>query len=141
MKTDSLNSPVEVKINLFRRLTHKIRIIPDFLIIGGQKCGTTSLYYYLIEHPNIAPAVRKQMHFFDNRFKKGFGWYKSNFPTIFSKWYKTFLHKQKFVSGEATPYYLFHPLAASRVHQFLPDVKLIVLLRNPVNRAYSHYNH
>src|SRR5439155_25683479 len=74
-------------------------------------------------------------------FKKGFGWYKSNFPTIISKWYKTFLHKQKFVSGEATPYYLFHPLAASRVHQFLPDVKLIVLLRNPVNRAYSHYNH
>src|SRR5689334_13964335 len=85
--TDAADYPVAVKRNIFRLLSYPIRTVPDFLVIGGQKCGTTSLYDYLIQHPQILPAVRKQMHFFDNRFSKGFHWYRSNFSTVFEKLY------------------------------------------------------
>jgi len=108
---------------------------PNFIIIGVQRCGTTSLYRYLTSHPNIISASRKEVHFFDNHFNKGVNWYYKNFSDI------TKLRKKDCITGEASPYYIFHPHAYKRIYNLLPQVKLIVLLRNPVNRAYSHYHH
>lgn len=101
---------------------------PDFIIIGGQKCGTTSLYNYLIQHPEIVAAATKEVHFFDLQFDKGVEWYEAQFP-------------ENGITGEASPYYIFHPLVPQRIHQLYPNVKLIALLRDPVARTISHYFH
>ncbi|MCL2932552.1 MAG: sulfotransferase domain-containing protein [Trichodesmium sp. MAG_R03] len=106
---------------------------PNFIIIGAQKSGTTSLYKYLTKHPQILSATKKEVHFFDLNFNKGMNWYYSHFP-------KTEIQNQT-ITGEASPYYIFHPHVPQRISQFLPDIKLIVLLRNPVDRAVSHYYH
>jgi hypothetical protein len=107
--------------------------MPDFLIIGAQKCGTTSLYQYLSQHPQIRPAAQKEVHFFNFFFSKGVDWYLEQFPnrTAGAGW----------LTGESSPYYIFHPLVAQRVWRLFPEVKLIVLLREPVARAWSHYHH
>lgn len=119
-----------------RLWTGLLRVLPDFLIIGAQRGGTTSLYRYLCAHPAVAPAFTKEIHFFDYNFERGVGWYRAHFPTYFDK------GRGKFsVTGEASPYYLFFPLAASRAAAIVPQAKLIVLLRNPVERAFSHYYH
>jgi radical SAM protein with 4Fe4S-binding SPASM domain len=106
---------------------------PSFLIIGAQKCGTTSLYYNLTRHPNIQPAGRKEIHFFDEYFEKGMDWYRTFFPPVG-------LFKGM-VTGEASPRYFFLPYVPQRVVQVFPNIKLILLLRNPVDRAYSQYHH
>ncbi|MCP4153682.1 MAG: sulfotransferase domain-containing protein [bacterium] len=106
---------------------------PAFLIIGSQKSGTTSLYLYITRHPRIRPARRKEVHFFDENYEKGLEWYRSFFPPV-----KMF---DNLITGEASPYYLFHPLVPERIRATYPDIKLIVLLRNPVDRAYSQYHH
>lgn len=125
----------------FRASTNWMRLTPNFIIIGTQKGGTTSLYNYLIDHPSIAPIYVKEPHFFDIYFNKGLVWYRSHFPTSVKKYYAEHVQKLDFITGEASPYYLFHPLAATRVVKTLPRVKLILLLRNPVDRAYSQYQH
>lgn len=122
-----------------RRTTASIRLLPDFIIIGAQRCGTTSLYHYLCTHPSIAPSAKKEVHFFDLSFKNGIKWYRRHFPTWLCKFYRRRIRQQRIVTGEATPIYMFHPLAPHRISRFLPEVKLIVLLRNPIDRAYSHY--
>jgi hypothetical protein len=125
----------------FRLLTARWRTLPDFIIIGAQRSGTTSLYNYLAEHPNILPAFMKETHFFDNYFRKGMTWYQAYFP---STWYKNHgqqHHDGDLITGEATPYYLFYPHAPQRVLEAVPNAKLIVVLRDPVHRAYSHYHH
>ena len=129
---------------LYKRSTCHLRVLPDFLIIGAQKCGTTSLYRNLVKHPSIISAFIKEVHFFDNGrnyFQRGAGWYKAHFPTFLYKYYITCIRRNDFLTGEASPFYLFHPHAPRRISELLPGVKLIVLLRNPVDRAYSHYNH
>jgi len=118
-----------------------MRLVPDFMIIGAQKAGTTSLYNYLSAHPSIAPIYIKEPHFFDLYFNKGFLWYRSHFPTIAQKYYVNHFQKRAFITGEASPYYLPHPLAPTRVAMTLPKVKLILVLRNPIDRAYSQYQH
>jgi hypothetical protein len=81
------------------------------------------------------------MHFFDNNFDKGVTWYRTHFPSYIYRYYFKQVHKQQFITGEATPYYIFHPVAPQRIAKMLPDAKFILLLRNPVDRAYSHYHH
>src|SRR5437588_6703195 len=125
----------------FRATTNPLRLMPDFIIIGAMRGGTTSLYSYLTEHPNIGPAYMKEVHFFDVYFSKGLHWYRAQFPSSVQKYYAERVQKQCFITGEASPYYLFHPHAPKRIAKILPQVKLIVLLRNPVSRAYSHYYH
>jgi hypothetical protein len=125
----------------FRVVTGRLRTLPDFVIIGGQRCGTTSLYNYLVEHPNVLPAFRKETHFFTNHFGKGVTWYRAHFPSGLYRSYAQRRYGQDFVSGEATPYYIFHPHAPRRMFETIPGVRLIVLLRNPIDRAYSHYHH
>ncbi len=125
----------------YRLTTSWMRLIPDFMIIGTQKGGTTSLYNYLLEHPSIARIYIKEPHFFDIYFNKGFLWYRSHFPTIAHKYYANHFRKRAFITGEASPYYLAHPLAPARVAMALPKVKLIIVLRNPADRAHSQYQH
>lgn len=122
-------------------LTSPLRLIPDFIIIGAQRCGTTSLYNYLVRHPFVASALEKEVHFFDNNFKKGIIWYRAHFSSFLHKYYFRQAHKRDFITGESTPYYLFHPHAPKRIFETIPQIKLLVLLRNPVDRAYSHYHH
>lgn len=115
-----------------KRTSSDRRRLPDFVIIGGQKCGTTSLYDYLLQHPQIAGSFAKEVKFFDVNFDKGLVWYQSHFPLAKD------LGKSDVV-GEATPYYLFHPQVPPRMAEVLPEAKLIVLLRNPADRAISNY--
>jgi len=112
-------------------------LLPSFLIIGSQKAGTTSLYRHLIKHKHIISASTKETHFFSNNFFKGISWYRSQFNL--SQIEKE--NKQEYMACEATPYYMFHPLAPMRIAEILPHIKTIILLRNPIDRAYSHFNH
>lgn len=105
---------------------------PDFLIIGSQKCGTTSLFSYLKKHPLILTSQKKELHFFNDNYEKGVDWYKAQFPNKLN---------DQILIGEATPGYLYCPYTPERVAKLLPNAKLIVLLRNPVDRAWSHYKH
>jgi hypothetical protein len=105
------------------------------LIIGAQKAGTTYLYHLLTQHPSVESATAKEVHYFDVHFGKGLDWYRSHFPR--PEW----RGGQKTMTGEASPYYLFHPHAARRAADAVPHARLIVLLRNPVDRAYSDYQH
>lgn len=118
----------------YRRLTGARRMLPDFLVIGGQRCGSTSLYNLLIQHPRIAPAFRKEIQYWSLRCDRSLAWYRSHFPLARAG-------EAGIRSGEATPYYLFHPAVPARIRAVLPDVKLIAVLREPVARAYSHYQH
>jgi hypothetical protein len=140
---------------LTTRLARYTGVLPDFLIIGAQRCGTTSLYNYLIQHPNIYPATTKEVGYFDRyhspdvgwyrtHFPTAFrqddvGWYRAHFPTIFRRYYVTHLAGRPFTTGEASTGYILNPHALRRISSLLPHAKLILLLRNPVDRAYSHY--
>jgi hypothetical protein len=124
--------------DVYRSATASMRALPDFLIIGEAKCGTTSLYDDLVDHPSVLEAAVKEVHFFDLRYHLGLDWYKAQFPLL---WRTRRTGDQRVLTGEASPYYMFHPHAPERIKQALPDVKLIVMLRNPVERAYSHYQH
>jgi hypothetical protein len=107
--------------------------LPDFVIIGGKKCGTTFLYHLLAQHPLVEPAASKELHFFDNLYDEGVEWYQRCFPTPRledGRWT---------ITGEASPSYLSHPHAAKRIAKVVPQAQLIALLRNPVDRAFSHY--
>ncbi|MDC0835918.1 sulfotransferase domain-containing protein [Geitlerinema sp. CS-897] len=106
---------------------------PDFIIIGAQKCGTTSLYYYLNEHPNLFLSLNKEVHFWSINYEKGLDWYLAHFPPVPESEY--------LLTGEASPTYLDFPQAADRLSREFPNMKLIVLLRNPADRAISHYYH
>lgn len=123
----------------FESLTGRLRVLPDFLIIGAERCGTTSLYNYLAQHPSVVPAARKDIHFFNVNYRRGAGWYRTHFPTLLSK-YSHARRKQGFATGDSTPSYCFSPHAPRRVFELLPGVKLLLLLRDPVERAYSHYH-
>lgn len=138
---ESLKPAVLLYRSTSRAATSPLRMLPDFVIIGAQKGGTTSLYSYLITHPSIGGAARKELNFFDQNYYKGIAWYRSQFPTTMRKYYVEHMQKLPFITGEASPNYFPHPHAAKRLAKLLPQVKLIALLRNPVDRAYSQYRH
>jgi hypothetical protein len=117
------------------RVSDKLRIgmLPDFVIVGTQKGGTSLLYRLLIRHPLVEPAATKELHFFDNNFAEGPSWYERHFPQ------SKRIDDRMTISGEATPSYLFDPLVPERMAKTVPDARLIALLRNPIERAYSQY--
>ena len=123
----------------YSNLTGPFHVYPDFLIIGVKKGGSTSLYRNLVTHPRIEPCLTKEVDYFNRYFRKGTNWYRSHFPLILFKKYSRKVGRE-FVTGEATPTYIYHPHAPKRIKKILPKVKLIVILRNPVDRAFSHYN-
>ena len=120
----------------FRVLLVKIlirRSQPDFMIIGAQKCGTTSLFNYICQYStNFKPPLVKETQFFTQNYAKGLDYYYAHFPLFKSPTQ---------ITGEASPTYLFFKKAAKRTHLHFPQLKLVVLLRDPVDRAYSHYWH
>jgi hypothetical protein len=117
----------------YGRATSAARPLPDFLILGAQKAGTTALYAYLSRHPSIAGPSWKEVSFFDRHWARGVAWYRGNFPNLART-------RGKLV-GEASPSYLFHPLGPERVREVVPEARLVALVRNPVDRALSHYHH
>ena len=122
-----------------RRNPGRGRLLPDFLIIGTAKSGTTTLYGWLSEHPFIEPAVKKEVHFFDYDYYRGVDWYRSHFPTEQARAAFEREHGRRFLTGEASPSYISHEWAPSRVAKTVPRAKLIVAMRNPVDRAYSQF--
>jgi Sulfotransferase domain len=120
------------------RSTAGLRSLPDFLIIGTQRGGTTSLYYYLCAHPQVLAPLSKEVHFFSRHWSRGVSWYRAHFPLRAAK---TGPRGTTRLTFEATPYYLSHPLAPERAAEVVADAKLLVLLRDPVQRAWSHYRH
>jgi len=121
------------------RFTQSLRPLPDYIIIGAHKAGTTSLYYHLLRHPKVKPARFKELRFFDRHYHRGQRWYRGHFPR--SGMADPNRGTCGFVSGEASPNYLADPRVPQRVSHVVPNAKLVVLLRNPVSRAYSHYYH
>jgi hypothetical protein len=121
-------------------LTSALRYEPQFFVIGTLKGGTTSFYANLVQHPQVIPARGKEIHFFDGNFGKGWAWYRGHFPLRFHP--KALANRRtgrEVITGEATPNYLFFPYVAERLARHCPNAKLIVLLRDPVERAYSHF--
>ena len=117
----------------YRQATSGLRLLPRFLIIGAARAGTTSLYSYLVRHPAVGAPTHKELHFFDMNYEQGVGWYRRHFPAVAPG------NRRGTVTGEASPYYLFHPAVPSRVRETLPEARLIALVRNPIDRAYSQH--
>lgn len=127
------------------RVSSRRRTDPDFLIIGTKRGGTTSLWNYLVGHPDVIPMFPasqeiKSPHYFDIHYSKSRSWYRSFFPTYRQRENHRRWTGRRPVTGEASPYYMFHPLAPVRIASDLPEVRLIVSLRNPVDRIWSHYH-
>ncbi len=116
--------------NAWRYATADFRARPYFVILGARRCGTTSLFRWLRTHPDVSPPIRKEIHYFDAHYDKGPRWYRAQFP---------FARRGK-VTGEGSPYMLYHPLAPARAARDLPTTtRFIVLLREPVQRTVSDY--
>jgi hypothetical protein len=114
----------------------EIGALPDFVVIGAMRCGTSQFYNFLTQHPNVEPPAKKEVHYFDRpkHLDQGIEWYRRCFPQ--PKWNDG----QRSITGEATPNYLFNPSVPKRMAAVIPHARLIVLMRNPVDRAYSHYH-
>ena len=124
--------------------TGDLRPGPDFLIVGTKRGGTTSLWRYLNEHDGVLtlfprPEKIKGLYYFDENFWRGDRWYRSHFPTGATRSRAARKLGHPVVAGEASPYYLYHPLAPLRARRMAPDALIIVSLRDPVERAFSHF--
>jgi hypothetical protein len=128
-------------VRTYGRATSPVRPLPDFLILGAQKAGTTALYAYLRWHPEITGPSFKEVSFFDRHYASGERWYRAHMPARPRQWVARRRHGRWPLVGEASPSYLFHPLAPERVAALLPHARLIAVLRDPVARAFSHYQH
>jgi Sulfotransferase domain len=130
-----------------RRNPGRGRVLPDFVVIGAAKSGTTSLYASLIEHPFVVPCSTtnayfsntKEVRYFDYNYGRGLDWYRSHFPLQRERNAFAKEHGRPFLTGEASPSYISYGRAAQRVRDLLPQAKLIAVLRNPVDRAYSQF--
>ena len=120
-------------------ITASSRVLPDFIIVGTVRSGSTSLYYNICEHPSVLSAAYDEIGFFDSNYHLGINWYRSMFPMI--KEMENVERKTGFaITGEDTPFYLWKEEAAKRIFEMNGDTKIIGIFRNPVDRAYSNYN-
>jgi Sulfotransferase domain len=145
---DVRNTPAPVKrvVHLgsrsYGRLTAAGRMTPSFLICGGQRCGTTSLYRALAAHPVVLKAVlHKGVHYFDTSYRRGMAWYRGHFPLQRTADKVSDRYGVPARTFESSPYYMYHPQAAARIARDLPYAKVVVLVRDPVERAYSQHAH
>jgi len=120
-------------------ISSSFRVLPECFVIGVVRSGTTSLYHYLSQHPSIAPAAYDELGYFDDNYHLGVNWYKSLFPTKFTR-NKIIKKHGKFLTYDVTPFYIYNPLVAKRIFESFPKAKIISNLRNPIDRAYSNYN-
>lgn len=128
------------------RLSHRVmpggRMVPDYLIIGVKRGGTTSLAEYLFQHPHVLePYVPKGTRYFEVNHERGRRWYDTNFPTAATARRHEKRTGVRPLTGDSSPYIVFHPWALERVRRELPDAKLVLSLRDPVVRAWSQYNY
>ncbi|MFO0792245.1 MAG: sulfotransferase domain-containing protein [Pirellulales bacterium] len=121
--------------NAWRMSTQGLRHLPTTVIVGAQKAGTTQLYAYLVTHPRCFEAARKEVDYFSKHSERSVRWYRSRFPLAFR------VARKRGQVMEASPSYLPTPSALRQMHQVLPKARVIVLLRDPVSRAFSHYQH
>jgi hypothetical protein len=121
--------------------TAGLRLDPGFIIIGAQRCGTTSLFRALMAHPQVVrPTFHKGINYFDLNYHRGARWYRGHFPLANIARARAARYGEP-VAFEASGYYLYHPFAAERIARDLPAVKLVAILRDPVERAFSAYKH
>lgn len=124
-----------------RRLTAPFRMLPDFLVLGTMRGGTSSLYKLLGLHPDAVPSIRKETEYFSRCHDQGLLWYRAHFPLSLRAGAHRRLRGHALRTFEATPGYLFNPQAPVRLGSLLPSARFVVLLRDPVERAYSHHRH
>lgn len=132
-------------------LTARLRPLPEFVMIGAKRGGTTSFYYDLLEHRQICPLfpppnrlpgkarASKGTDFFDQNYFRGERWYRSYFPTYVARRRQQRRAGGPVISGEASTYYMFHPGAPERAAATVPDTLILAVLRDPVLRTYSHW--
>ena len=108
-------------------------VLPTFIICGTQKGGTSTLFQYLKEHPEICMSKHKEVHYFDLNYHNNVKWYEKEFIDYHKKTFKAI--------GEASPFYMYLEEVPERIYNLIPNIKLIFILRNPVDRTYSHYWH
>lgn len=130
--------------NLYLRVgpaTSRLRMTPSFIVIGGQRCGTTTIFKILSEHPQVMrPPVEKGTDYYTLNYNMGLDWYRGHFPLRASAKMQARASRVP-VAFEACTYYMFHPFAIERLARDFPDMKLIAMLRDPVERAFSAYKH
>jgi hypothetical protein len=115
---------------------------PSFLVIGGQRCGTTTIFKSLSDHPQVVrPPVEKGTDYYTLYYARGHSWYRGHFATKAAGRVRSMRGGGEAVAFEACTYYLFHPFAIERIAQDYPDIKLVAMLRDPVERAFSAYKH
>ncbi len=119
-------------------LSSPFRVLPKCFVIGVVRSGTTSLYHYLGQHPCIGSSAYDEIGYFDDNYHLGVNWYKSLFPTKFTK-NKIIKKHGSFLTYDVTPFYIYNPLVARRISASFPRAKIISNLRNPIDRAYSNY--
>lgn len=112
--------------------------LPDFYVLGCMKCGTTSLHDYICQHPEVLAASKKEIHFYNIDHDMGALHYRSHFPEL-SELRPNEKNNVRRITGESTPDYLWFPRAAKWCHELTPNAKFLVIMRNPVDRAFSHY--
>ena len=118
------------------------RQLPSFILVGAQRTGTTSLFRALMSHPLIHQAnYHKGVNYFDINYDRDFSWYQGHFPTTATLARRSRGHEGTPVTFEASGYYMFHPCAAERMGRHLPDVKVLAMLRDPIERAFSAHKH
>lgn len=126
-------------VSAWGALTSSRRMKPNFIVVGAQRCGTTSLFRVLSDHPEVLrPTMSKGIGYFDLNYDKGSRWYLSHFPLRALAKVRRGAGVQTF---ESSGYYSFHPLAAERIAHDLPDVRIVLMVRDPVERAYSAFKH
>lgn len=121
----------------FRLLTSPWRVLPDFIIIGAQRAGTTSLFEYLVQHPGIIPGLYKEVRYFTDRWKLGPLYYRACFPTRGEM--QRARESSPTCTFEATPEYMWSAVALQRIKNRMPNVRLVAILRDPIERALSQY--
>lgn len=126
----------------FGTATARPRMLPAFVVAGAQRAGTTSLYRALMSHPLVLPPnYHKGVNYFDINYDRGLAWYQGHFPVERLAHLRTRRHGGTPVTFDPSGYYMFHPLAAERMALDLPSVKVVTMVRDPVDRAHSAHKH